>query len=96
MFNGVTEVSATTDSAMPSPFVSQASVAAVDTVLPNLSTGNPVLLVKPWQMIVVSFGKNPHPTAFNCTLHSAFTNPLDAGAPAIGDGGVVNGPATAC
>ena len=30
-------------------------------------------------MIVVSFGKNPHPTIFNCTAHSAFTTPVVVG-----------------
>jgi len=44
---GVTVVSATTLSAIPSPLVSQAKVAAVDTVLPGRCSGKPVLLLKP-------------------------------------------------
>lgn len=44
---GVTFVSATTDSAIPSPFVSHASVAAVDTVLPGRCSGIPVSVWKP-------------------------------------------------
>src|SRR5581483_9670411 len=84
---GVTVVSATTVSAMPSPLVSQASVAAVVTVLPGRCSGTPVCDWKPWQMIVVSFGKKPQPTRFSCTAHSALTRP-------VADGVVTNGEAT--
>src|SRR6185503_5331614 len=38
-------------------------------------------------MSVTSFGKNPHPTKFNGTAHSAFTNPVVVGV-------VTNAPAT--
>jgi hypothetical protein len=44
---GVTLVNATTDSGIPSPFVSHASVAAVVTVLPGLCSGTPVSASKP-------------------------------------------------
>src|SRR5262245_45843042 len=44
---GVTLVSATTDSGIPSPFVSHASVAAVVTVLPGRCSGTPVSSPKP-------------------------------------------------
>ena len=92
-FNGVTAPNAIVASAIPSPFVSHASVAAVVTVFPGLCSGTPVSVANPWQMIVVSFGKNPHPTRFNCTAHSAFISPVDAGSP-VGGTGVVNVPTT--
>src|SRR6185369_7333109 len=76
---GVTLPSATVVSATPSPFVSQASVAAVVTVFPGLCSGNPVSPANPWHITVTSFGKNPHPTMFNGTAHSAFTNPVVPG-----------------
>src|SRR5258705_4918946 len=76
---GVTFVSAITASGVPSPFVSHVSVAAVVTVLPGRCSGIPVSVWNPWQMIVVSFGKNPHPTRFNCTAHNAFTIPVVVG-----------------
>lgn len=44
---GVTLTSATTDSAIPSPFVSHANVAAVDTVFPGLCSGTPVSASNP-------------------------------------------------
>jgi hypothetical protein len=44
---GVTAPSATTDSAIPSPFVSHASVAAVVTVLPGRCNGAPVCSSNP-------------------------------------------------
>jgi hypothetical protein len=44
---GVTAVSATTDSGIPSPFVSHASVAAVVTVFPGLCSGTPVSASNP-------------------------------------------------
>src|ERR1041385_1543758 len=44
---GVTDVNATVVSGMPSPLVSQASVAAVLTVLPGRCSGTPVELWKP-------------------------------------------------
>jgi hypothetical protein len=75
-FTGVTFCSAITDSGIPSPFVSHASVTAVVTVLPGLCNGTPVSASKPWQMIVASFGKNPQPTMFNCTSHSALMIPV--------------------
>jgi hypothetical protein len=76
---GVTAVTAVTDSGTESPFVSHANVAAVDTVLPGLCTGTPVLLTTFWQISVTSFGKKPHPIRFSCTAHSAFTNPVVVG-----------------
>src|SRR5512144_2609179 len=36
-------------------------------------------------MVVTSFGKNPHPTRFNCTAHSAFINPVVVGVVTNGD-----------
>jgi hypothetical protein len=86
-FTGVTFVNAIVASGIVSPFVSHTSVAAVLTVFPGLCSGIPVSVVNPWQMIVVSFGKNPHPTRFNCTAHNAFTNPVVVGV-------VTNGPVT--
>ena len=44
---GVTAVNATTDSAIPSPFVSHDNVAAVVTVLPGLCNGSPVSASNP-------------------------------------------------
>jgi hypothetical protein len=76
---GVTFTNDTNDSAIPSPFVSQLSVAAVDTVLPGRCSGTPVSASKPWQMVVTSFGKNPHPTMFNGTWQIAFTSPVAFG-----------------
>jgi hypothetical protein len=55
-FTGVTFVNAIVASAIPSPFVSHASVAAVVTVFPGLCSGIPVSVWNPWQMIVTSFG----------------------------------------
>lgn len=78
-FTGVTLVNNRTDSGIPSPFVSHVSVAAVVTVFPGRCSGIPVSVWNPWQMIVVSFGKNPHPTRFNCTAHNAFTIPVVVG-----------------
>jgi hypothetical protein len=62
---GVTAPSTIVASGIESPFVSQASVAAVDTVLPGLCSGTPVSLEKPLQIVVTSLGKNPQPTKFN-------------------------------
>src|SRR5205085_9154417 len=73
---GVTLVKATTVSGMPSPLVSQASVAAVVTVLPGRCSGTPVELWKPWQTVVTSFGKKPQPMMFNGTAHRALTSPV--------------------
>jgi len=78
-FTGVTLVNTNVASATPSPFVSHVSVAAVVTVLPGRCSGIPVSVWNPWQMIVTSFGKNPHPTRFNCTAHNAFTTPVVVG-----------------
>src|SRR5262249_28831804 len=72
---GVTFPSAMTASLIPSPLKSHASVTAVDTVLPGRCSGTPVSSVKPWQMIVASFGKNPQPRMFNCTWHPALMIP---------------------
>src|SRR5262249_54246780 len=76
---GVTFVNGIARSGTPSPFVSQLNVSAFVTVFPGLCNGNPVESANPWQMIVVSFGMNPHPTTFNVTLHSALI------IPAVGD-----------
>jgi hypothetical protein len=46
-FNGVTAPNAIVASAIPSPFVSHASVAAVVTVFPGLCSGTPVSVVNP-------------------------------------------------
>jgi hypothetical protein len=78
-FNGVTAVNGICASEIPSPFVSQNSVAAVVTVFPDRCNGCPVSVVKPWHTIVASFGKNPHPTTFNCTAHNAFIIPVVVG-----------------
>jgi hypothetical protein len=78
-FTGVTLVSTITASGVPSPFVSHVSVAAVVTVLPGRCSGIPVSVWNPWQMIVVSFGKNPHPTRLRFTAHNAFTTPVVVG-----------------
>jgi hypothetical protein len=55
-FNGVTLPNAITASAIPSPLLSHASVAAVVTVFPPLCNGIPVSVENPWQITVVSFG----------------------------------------
>jgi hypothetical protein len=78
-FTGVTVPNTNVVSGVPSPFVSHASVAAVVTVFPARSSGSPVSDVNPWQILVTSFGKNPHPTRFNCTAHNAFTIPVVVG-----------------
>ncbi len=71
LFTGVTAPSAIVASTMPSPLVSQARVTAVETVLPLRCSGTPVSDWKPWQIMVVSLGKNPQPTMLACTAHSA-------------------------
>jgi hypothetical protein len=76
---GVTLPSTIVASGMESPFVSQAKVAAEVTVLPGLCRGTPVSLLKPEQIVVVSLGKNPQPTRFNWTAHSALTSPVVPG-----------------
>src|SRR5262245_34879018 len=58
---GVTSPSTVTESAMLSPFVSQLSVAVVDTILPGRSTGTPPSGGTPGQICVISFGKKPQP-----------------------------------
>src|SRR5215208_920553 len=76
---GVTLPNTIVASGIESPFVSHASVAADVTVLPGLCMGIPVSLEKPLQIVVTSLGKNPHPTRFNCTAHSALTSPVVPG-----------------
>ena len=89
LFNGVTPPNATVVSAIPSPFVSHAKATAVVTVFPGRGSGCPVSDPNPWHTIVVSLGKNPHPTRFTCTAHSALTTPVVVGV-------VTNGPNTTC
>jgi hypothetical protein len=89
-FTGVTGPNTNVVSGIPSPFVSHASVAAVVTVFPGRCSGIPVSDVNPWQIVVTSFGKNPHPIRFNCTAHNASTMSV----PAFGV--VTNVPATTC
>jgi hypothetical protein len=76
---GVTFVNTIIESAIPSPFVSHVSVAAVVTVLPPRCSGTPVSDWNPWQIVVTSFGKNPHPTKLRFTEHNAFTTPVVVG-----------------
>ena len=61
MFNGVTDVNAVVVSGIPSPLVSHTNLKAEVTVLPGLCSGTPVSLLKPWQIVVTSFGMNQQP-----------------------------------
>src|SRR5262249_49591848 len=79
---GVTLVNATIGTpavGTPAPVTSHATVAAVVTTLPGRLSGMPVSSENPAQIVVVSFGKNPHPIMFNGTLQIELMIPVVVG-----------------
>src|SRR5262249_26810948 len=63
----------------PAPVTSHATVAAVVTTLPGRLSGMPVSSENPAQIVVVSFGKNPHPRMFNGTVQIELMIPVVVG-----------------